>query len=217
MPLDALSAKARLMVPVGAIDSRCELRMPCLRIASLIAVRQARGEVAARKIEVLVEHRERAALLRELDRCAVGAVAHELGDLRGRRARRIRVVAQAQHRERIAQAGEAQADAALGHRLLVLLLQRPGRHVEHVVEHAHRRIDHFSERIEIERSALVERIAHEAREVDRSQAAAAVGGQRLLGAGVGRSRSSRSSRGCCRGSCGRGTGCPARRGRRSSA
>jgi hypothetical protein len=34
MPFEALSAKARLMVPVGAIDSRCELRMPCLRIAS---------------------------------------------------------------------------------------------------------------------------------------------------------------------------------------
>jgi hypothetical protein len=35
MPLLALSAKARLMVPVGAIDSRCELRMPCLRMRSL--------------------------------------------------------------------------------------------------------------------------------------------------------------------------------------
>ena len=35
MPLEALSAKARLIVPVGAIDSRCELRMPCLRILSL--------------------------------------------------------------------------------------------------------------------------------------------------------------------------------------
>jgi hypothetical protein len=34
MPFDALSAKARLMVPVGAIDSRCELRSPFFRIAS---------------------------------------------------------------------------------------------------------------------------------------------------------------------------------------
>ena len=34
MPLLALSAKASEMVPVGAIDSRCELRMPCLRILS---------------------------------------------------------------------------------------------------------------------------------------------------------------------------------------
>jgi hypothetical protein len=37
MPLEALSAKASEMVPVGAIDSRCELRMPCLRICSLIS------------------------------------------------------------------------------------------------------------------------------------------------------------------------------------
>src|SRR5688572_21893164 len=36
MPLEALSAKARLMVPVGAIAIRWELRMPCFRIASLI-------------------------------------------------------------------------------------------------------------------------------------------------------------------------------------
>ena len=34
MPLLALSAKARLMVPVGAIDSRCELRKPWARILS---------------------------------------------------------------------------------------------------------------------------------------------------------------------------------------
>jgi hypothetical protein len=37
MPFDALSAKARLMVPVGAMDSRCELRRPCERILSLSA------------------------------------------------------------------------------------------------------------------------------------------------------------------------------------
>ena len=37
MPLLALSAKARLMVPVGAMDSRCELRTPCLRIFSFSA------------------------------------------------------------------------------------------------------------------------------------------------------------------------------------
>ncbi len=34
MPLEALSAKASEMVPVGAMDIRCELRMPCLRIRS---------------------------------------------------------------------------------------------------------------------------------------------------------------------------------------
>ncbi|EWS62342.1 hypothetical protein Y695_04431 [Hydrogenophaga sp. T4] len=37
MPLEALSAKARLTVPVGAIDSRWLLRRPFLRMAFLIA------------------------------------------------------------------------------------------------------------------------------------------------------------------------------------
>ncbi len=34
MPFDALSAKARLIVPVGAIESRCEFVMPCFLICS---------------------------------------------------------------------------------------------------------------------------------------------------------------------------------------
>ena len=34
IPLLALSANARLIVPVGAIDSRCELRSPCSRMRS---------------------------------------------------------------------------------------------------------------------------------------------------------------------------------------
>ena len=37
MPLEALSAKARLTVPVGAIDSRWLLRMPCARIFFLMS------------------------------------------------------------------------------------------------------------------------------------------------------------------------------------
>ena len=35
MPFDALSAKARLIVPVGAIERRCELRIPWVRIFKL--------------------------------------------------------------------------------------------------------------------------------------------------------------------------------------
>ncbi len=38
MPFEALSANARLMVPVGAIDSRCELRMPWVRIFCFTSV-----------------------------------------------------------------------------------------------------------------------------------------------------------------------------------
>ena len=141
MPFEALSAKARLMVPVGAIDSRCELRRPCLRICSLISCRQARGEVAAGEVEVGVEQREGAAFLGQFDRGQVGAVAHVFGNLGRHGARLGGVVAQAQHDQRVAQAGEAEADAALGLRFGVLLRQRPVGGVEHVVEHAHRDVD----------------------------------------------------------------------------
>ena len=37
MPLEALSAKAMLMVPVGAIDNRWLLRMPYWRMSDLIS------------------------------------------------------------------------------------------------------------------------------------------------------------------------------------
>ena len=37
MPFDALSANASEIVPVGAIESRWLLRMPCVRIACLIS------------------------------------------------------------------------------------------------------------------------------------------------------------------------------------
>ena len=66
MPLLALSAKARLMVPVGAIDSRCELRRPVRADALLQRLRQARGEGAAAQVQVGIEQREGAALARQL-------------------------------------------------------------------------------------------------------------------------------------------------------
>jgi hypothetical protein len=37
MPLEALSAKARLMVPVGAMDSRWEFLRPFFRIRAFIS------------------------------------------------------------------------------------------------------------------------------------------------------------------------------------
>jgi hypothetical protein len=136
MPLEALSAKARLMVPVGAIDEQVRVADAVLADLLLDARGQARGEVAAREIEILVEHRERAALLRELDRGEVGAVAHELGDLRGHVARVCGVVAQAQH----ASASPRPVKPRPTRRLAIAsraALERPRRHVEHVVEHAH--------------------------------------------------------------------------------
>ena len=139
MPLDALSANASEIVPVGAIESRWLLRMPCARFAVFSVVRQARGEARRREIALCVEQRERALLLRQLDRGRVGCVAHASRAMRAAmRARLFAVVTQAEHDQRVAQPGEAEADAALGHAPRRLLRQRPDGGVEHVVEHAHR-------------------------------------------------------------------------------
>ena len=74
MPLVALSAKARLMVPVGAIDSRCELRRPCCADAVLASPAGRReAKLLPRQVQVGVEQREGAALARQLDRGLVGA------------------------------------------------------------------------------------------------------------------------------------------------
>jgi hypothetical protein len=147
--------------------------------------RQARGEVAAGEVHVGVEQREGAALLGQFDRGQVGLVAHVFGDLGGHGAGFVGVVAQAQHDQGIAQAGEAEADAALGLRFGMLLFQRPVGGVEHVVEHAHRGVDGLAEGGEVEAGLVAEGVLDEQGQVDRAQAAAAVGRQRLLGAGVG--------------------------------
>ena len=57
---------------------------------------------------------------------------------------------------------------------------------QHVVEHAGGDADDFGKAVEIEISLFGERVLDEAGQVDRTQAAAAVGRQRLFGAGVGR-------------------------------
>ena len=126
------------MVPVGAIDEQVRVAQAVRADALLQRLRQARGEVAAAEVQVGIEERERAALARQLDRRVVGGVAHRLGDAAPpSRARRRAVVAQAEHHQRVAEAGEAEADAALVVRLGLLLRQRPDGDVEHVVEHAH--------------------------------------------------------------------------------
>ncbi len=109
----------------------------------LYLFRQAGRKAGARKEQVGVEKRKSAALLRQIDRGLVRLVAHRRRDFLGHGARLGRVVAQAQHRERIAQPRKAQADAPLCHRFLALLLERPGRHLEHVVEHSYRDMDCF--------------------------------------------------------------------------
>ena len=137
MPFDALSAKASEIVPVGAIDSRWLLRMPCARIAALIVSGRREANRGAARYCSTSSSGNAPFSLRDLHRRRVRGVAHRLGDARGHRAALGGVVAQVELDQRVAEAGEAQPDAALGHRLLLLLRQRPGGHLEHVVQHPH--------------------------------------------------------------------------------
>ncbi|SPC13504.1 hypothetical protein CT19431_60168 [Cupriavidus taiwanensis] len=147
-------------------------------------LRQPAGEAAA-QVGLGIEQGEGALLRRQFGRCQVGFVAHAFRDPRRQLPRRLGVVAQPQHHQRAAQPQEAQPDAALGVGLGLLFGQRPEGHVEHVVEHARRHAHHLGEGVEVERRLRRERLAHEAGQVDRTQAAAAIGWQRLLGARVG--------------------------------
>ena len=155
--------------------------------AVLQGLRQARCEVVAAQKEIGVEQRKRTALARKLDRRVVGGVAQCLRDAPRHRERLRRVVAQPEHRERIAEPREAEAHAALAARFVVLLRQRPYRHVEHVVEHANGDAREIRETRIVEARVLVERVDDEARQVDRAEAATAIGGQRLLATRIGRS------------------------------
>jgi hypothetical protein len=67
----------------------------------------------------------------------------------------------------------------------VLLVERPVRGVEHVVEHADRGSMVLPKADEVEAGLVAEGVLDEQGQVDRAQAAAAVGRQGLLGAGVG--------------------------------
>ena len=141
---------------------------------------QARRERAALQQQVGVEEREGPALRGQPRGRLVGGVAHRLRNARRHRARLVAVVAQVQHHERVAQAGEPEADTPLVHRLLLLPRQRPRGDVEHVVEHAHGDARELGEAGVVERGIGLEGPAHELREVDGAEAAAAVGGKRLL-------------------------------------
>ena len=150
----------------------------------LDGVGQARREARRGEVLLRVEQRERALVLGDLDGGHVRGVAHLLGDAGGHRASFRAVVAQVELDQRVAEPGEAQPHAALVHRLLPLLRQRPRGHVEDVVEHPHADRDGGGEAGEIEARAGRERILHEARQVDAAQVAAAVRRERLLAAGI---------------------------------
>ena len=184
MPPDALLANASEIVPVGAIDSKMRVADAVRANLALQLLRKTRSAVRRCQKFFGVEQRERAFLLRKLGRRFVRRVAHRACDVRRHAASRVAVVAQAEHRQRIAKSGEAESDAALVRCLVRLFLQRPQRCIEHVVERARRDFGNVAEFVEVERRLLAERIVDELRQIDRAEAAAAVRRQGLLAAGI---------------------------------
>ena len=118
MPFEALSAKARLIVPVGRDRQQVAVadavRRGSLRgssSGSRAAKPEARYGSASKSGNAPFSARERHA-------GAVGGVAHRPRELAPPCARAsARVVAQAEHDQRVAEAGEAEADPPLVRRL----------------------------------------------------------------------------------------------------
>ena len=148
---------------------------------------QTAGEGAIGQVAGGVECGEGALLACQFHRGAIGAVAHVFGNARGHGAALGAVIAQAQHGQGIAHAGEAHADAALGLGFGVLLRQWPVGDVEHVVERTHLQGHRLGKRLEVERRHAIKAkgVAHKARQDDGAEVAAPVRRQGLLAAGVG--------------------------------
>ena len=147
-------------------------------------LRQAADEPAL-QVAIGIEQREGAFFARQRDRGRIRRVAQFGRDARRHGAALVGVVAQAQHRQRAAQAQEAQPDAALGARLGRLLRQRPLGGVQYQVEHAHRDAGHLAQARKIDPGIRREWRVDESGQVERAQVAAAIRWQRLLAAGIG--------------------------------
>ncbi len=139
----------------------------------------------AGEIAVAVEEREGSLFGRQRRRGEIGLALDRLEPALGQRDGRRRAVAHAAHDERVGKAGDAEPDAPLRLRFDALLLQRKARGVDDVVHHAHGERHELCQLVEIEPRRRLERIAHQAREVDRTEEAGAVGRQRLLAAIMG--------------------------------
>ena len=148
---------------------------------------QPAGEGAFGQVTLGVELGKSPLLLRQRHRGGVRGVAHTFGDAHRHGPAFGAVVAQFQHGQGVAHAGEAHTDAAFGGRLGLLLRQRPVGHVQHVVQCPHLGADGQCKGVKVEAGLPVEtkRVAHKAGQDDRPQVAAAIGRQRLLATGVG--------------------------------
>jgi len=121
------------------------------------------GQYQVQPFSLLRDAMDSTALARQFARGLVGRIAHHFGDAARYRTRFGGVVAQAEHDQRVAEAGEAEADAAFVRGFFLLLLQRPGGDVEHVVEHADRRRHDLAETVEVEIGVIPEWIANKFR------------------------------------------------------
>jgi hypothetical protein len=133
----------------------------------------------------LSKNGKRPLLPRQPDRRGIGRIAQRLRDAGRHGAAIVRIVAQAQHHQRAAQAKEAQADAALGGALVGLLRQRPLGRIQRQVQHAHPDARHPAHRLIVEFRALAERMLHKTGQVQRTEVAASVARQRLFAARIG--------------------------------
>ncbi len=146
---------------------------------------QARRKIAAGEIEITIEQREGATFFRQFDRVEIGAVTHEIGDLGRGIAGFLCVIALTQHDQGVAQSGETEANTALAGGFFCLLFERPMGGIQDVVQHAGGYIHYFAQCVVIKAGVGREGVAHEQGQVDRAQAAATIGRQRLFGTGVG--------------------------------
>ena len=109
-----------------------------------------RGDCFAGEIAIAVEQRKRAFFGRERRRGEIGLALDQPEPFLGRGDRRCRTVAQPAHDQRVGEAGDAEADAALLQRLFLLLRQRKLRDVDDVVHHADAVGDQTAQPIEID-------------------------------------------------------------------
>src|SRR5512139_505632 len=163
MPPDALPANASEIVPVGAIDSRCELRMPCARICAFSSSGRREAQCGSAR-NLSASKSGKMPFSRALSAEAAYAASRIVRLMSAASAR-------AEHRQGVAEAGEAQPDASLVRRFLRLFRQWPQRGVEHVVQRTDRHASDFAEPVPVEGRPLAERVDDEARQVDRAEAA----------------------------------------------
>lgn len=174
MPEETLSASSEI-VPVGAIEvqQRVADAVAADRGAHLLGQRLDRlaGEISRAVVE-----REAALLRRDVGRGEIGQALHRAQPLARELDRARRTVAHAAQDQRVGEARDAKADAALVLGLALLLRQRKARDVDHIVEHAHRQRHQPLQFVHVERRLRREGLLHQDGKVDRAQQTRAIRG-----------------------------------------